>query len=195
MLGEEELYKNCLSGNEAAKKELFERFLPAMHAICIRYVRTKDDADDLIQEGFIKVFQKLETFSWKGNGSLVSWIKTIFINTAISRYRKDASKNEISLEDNYPKLQEYTEDETTDTVIEQALEFFSQEDIIQCIAELPENFRIVFNLFALEGYKHREIASFLNISVKTSTTRYLRAKSRLKVILSKKLNKTLIVKR
>ena len=191
MLDEKELYIGCLNKKDIVRKEFFDRYFSVMHTICLRYADSVENADDLLQEGFIKVFQNIEKFSWKGTGSFVSWVKTIFINLAINEYRKKSRLQISRIDDSENELYDSDSENDDDSIIELALDIFTHNDIVKYISELPHNFRIVFNLFALEGMKHKEIAQLLNISIKTSTTRYLRAKSKLKVILTKELHKQL----
>ncbi len=190
MLTEKELYTGCANYDDTVRKQVFEQFLPAMHAICARYCACADDADDLVQEGFIKVFTKIDSFEWKGNGSFAGWIKIIFVNTAINAYKKKAS----SLIDNYEDMAEedprLMDDEEADSMLAEAMDTFSYEYIMDCVGRLPDQFRVVFNLFLIEGLSHKEIAQLLDIPLKTSTTRYLRAREKLRVMLmSKMVNK------
>lgn len=192
MRTEEELYKGCSRGDDSVRHEVFDRYLPLMHALCLRYAGSHADAEDLVQEGFIKIFSKIESFTWKGSGSFVSWMKTIFINSAINDYKRK-TKDIVSCVENAESLGDEASEEEADSIIDKALDVFSEQDILEAISQLPEQFRVVFNLFAVEGLKHKQIATMLDIPLKTSTTRYLRAKSKLKVILSAKLQEKMLL--
>lgn len=188
MTEEKDLYNGCINGNEAMWKELFDSYFPIMHAICLRYSNSSAEADDIVQEGFVKIFSKLNTFKWQGKGSFIRWMKTIFINSAINAYKKRTKNKVFSIETSEKEIAE-EKDTDADSIITLAMDHFSQEEIINAVTELPDQFKVVFNMFAIDGMKHKEISEALDIPVKTSTTRYLRAKGKLKVILEKKLEK------
>lgn len=187
MLTEKELYIGCANCDDTVRKQLFEQFLPAMHAICLRYCGSADDADDLVQEGFIKVFTKIDSFEWKGNGSFAGWIKIIFVNTAINAYKKKTNNYTENYEDIAEEDPRLIEDDESDSALTEALDQFSYDFIMECVARLPEQFRVVFSLFLVEGLSHKEIAQLLDIPLKTSTTRYLRAREKLRVMLLHKM--------
>lgn len=187
---EYELYTGCLKADEKYRKALFDKYLPGMYATCLRYANSTDHAEDMVQEGFIKIFSKLDSFKWNGQGSLSKWMKTIFINLAINSYRK-TSRDIIQNVEDIEHWDSHEESHEPENELNQALEILTHEDIIESITELPEQFRIIFNLFAIEGMKHKEIAEMLNIPIQTSTTRYLRAKDKMKQILQKKMASTL----
>lgn len=178
MTTEELLYRGCLNGDEAVMHEVFRRYLPTLHGTCLRYVDHVDEADDLVQEGFIKIFSNIEKFQYKGEGSFSAWMKRIVVNTAINHYHKTEKNKHIS----------YEEGNVFDTVNEGSENMFelirnagvTDDDLVHMIQELPEQFRVVFNLFAIENYQHHEIAEMLNIPLNTSLTRYARAKDKLK---------------
>lgn len=190
MYTEHDLFIGCQRGDEAMRKALFERYVGQLHAISRRYCGDEAEAEDLTQEGFIRAFQFIERFAWHGEGSFVKWLRTIFINNAINAYKKRQRNNELCFSDKIeiiPIKQGLYEDD--DTVIDRALEVFSYSDIIGCIALLPEPFRVVFNLFAVEQMKHKDIAELLGIPLQTSTTRHLRAKAKLRDILEAKMKR------
>ncbi len=191
MYTEHDLYIGCQRGEEAMRKALFERYVGQLHAISRRYGGDEAEAEDLTQESFIRAFQYIERFAWLGDGSFIKWLRTIFVNNAINAYKKRQRNNELSFSDKIeilPIEQGMYDDD--DTVISLALEVFSYSDIIDCVALLPEPFRIVFNLFAVEEMKHKDIAELLGIPLKTSTTRHLRAKAKLRDILEAKMKQT-----
>ncbi len=144
-----------------------------MFGICLRYAASHDEAQDILQEGFIKVFEKLP--SYKGTGSFEGWIRKLFIHTAIEKYREriyhlpmgEITDHQLSLHHN------------------QAPDMLHTKDILQFIQNLPAQYRLVFNLYALEGYSHKEISKALSISESTSRSNLSRAR----MLLKEKLNK------
>lgn len=162
---EKPLIKACLKGDRQAQEELYRKYAPAMYVICKRYTKAQQEAEDILQESFIKAFKQLKTF--KGEVSIGGWIKKIVINTALNHQRSkiymfpmvdvDELKNTTNGDD--LKLSEY-----------------SMEELLAMINDLPESCQIIFNLCAIEGYKHREIAKMLDISEGTSKSQYHRAK-------------------
>ena len=163
MTDERDLIAGCKSKEMWARKELYERYAGAMLSLCVRYVGDRDVARDVLQDGFLKVFTKIGEYS--GMGSFEGWIKRIFINTALEELRKKRF---------LPITGEY-EDNIEDTG-ESAFEKLSVDDLHRCIAGLPDGFRTVFNLYAVEGYSHTEIAGMLNIKEVTSRTQFMRAR-------------------
>jgi RNA polymerase sigma-70 factor (ECF subfamily) len=135
-----------------------------MFGVCLRYFKDKDTAEDALQEGFIRVFQKIGTY--RGEGSLEGWIRRIIVRTSIEIYRKETRF--IAVEE-MDASEEHSQ-------AEDALSLLSAEEIISCIQELPSGFRTVFNLYAIEGYSHQEISEMLSISVGTSKSQLSRAR-------------------
>ena len=156
------LIKKAIENNSTAQKLLFEQYAPKMLGVCRQYVKDLHHAEDLLLQGFLKVFTKLHTF--KNEGSFEGWIRRIMVNTCISHLRK---KNSIEL---------YKEDFIFHVAAVDNLENTSLEDIQKLIDALPEGYRIVFNLFVIEGYKHSEIAKKLNVSENTSKSQLCKAR-------------------
>nr|WP_214460491.1 sigma-70 family RNA polymerase sigma factor [Flavihumibacter fluvii] len=153
------------------QEELYKRFAPKMYAVCLRYAGNNDDAQDLLQEGFIKVFRNLAKF--RNEGSFEGWIRRVFVNTSIEHYRRKVHLNSISDQD------EKVIEDASVSVLDQ----LAERDIIQLVRELSPGYRAVFNLYVIEGYSHKEIAEMLHISEGTSKSQLARAKS----ILQKKV--------
>jgi RNA polymerase sigma-70 factor (ECF subfamily) len=172
MLSEQELIKGCVKGDRAAQKALYERYCRKMMVVCQRYAKSTQEAEDALQEGFLKVFASLKSF--RGDARLDTWITRIMINTALNAQRQKlyllpmVDITEVNL----------PEDE------EISLAAFNLSELIAMIQSLPDGCRLVFNLFAIEGYNHKEIAGMLGISEGTSKSQYSRAKSLLKVKLN-----------
>ena len=144
--------------------ELYQRFAPKMYGVCLRYAANAAEAEDILQEGFIKVFGKLESF--RREGSFEGWVRRIFVNTAIEHFRKKSY------------LQPITEKEEGSYEAKNlsVLDNLAEKDIVGLIQELSPGYRTVFNLYVIEGYTHREIADQLGISEGTSKSQLSRAK-------------------
>ncbi|MEZ7998619.1 MAG: sigma-70 family RNA polymerase sigma factor [Flavobacteriales bacterium] len=168
---EQELVKKCLRGNKKAQKRLFDLYAPQMMTICNRYANRDDQAIDMLQEGFIKVFSNLEKFS--GSGSLGGWIRTVMVNNCLTILRKD---KKFSFNENI-------EDHDEGTSSADALSQMGFQELTLLISSLPTGYRTVFNMYAVEGYSHKEIADKLEISESTSKTQYRKAKLRLQKLI------------
>lgn len=173
MDAEKKLIKGCLKQNKADQYHLYAKYSKKMFGICMRYAASFEEAQDVLQEGFIKVFQNLKSF--KGKGSLEGWIRKIMINTAIEKYRERIYH--LPLDDVY-------DDEATKSHNE-AQDILHVKDLLAFVQKLPSQYRLVFNLYALEGYSHKEIGEALNISESTSRSNLTRAR----LLLKEKLNK------
>ncbi len=168
------LIKECVKGNAKAQRFLFDKFAPKMLTVCVRYAKNKSDAEDVLQDAFIKVFNKISEF--KNEGSLEGWIRRIMVNTSLDQIRKNSKfSNDTDLEVVSYKL------ENNDFTFENLV----SEDLLKLINSMPNGYRIVFNMFAIEGYSHQEIASTLGVTENTSKSQYLRARSFLKNELEK----------
>lgn len=180
---EQELVQACIKGNRDAQRELFERFSGKMFGVCARYCQNREEARDAMQEGFIKIFTILEKFSF--NSKLETWITRIMINTAIDHFKKSLR---FELYESGEQL--YASHPTSeDTYIpEEDASQLSQKELLNLICQLPHGYRVVFNLYAIEGKKHREIAEMLNISEGTSKSQLARARKMLqKMIIERKI--------
>jgi RNA polymerase sigma factor (sigma-70 family) len=159
---EKSLIKKAITNSREAQQQLFEQYSPKMLGVCRQYVKDLHHAEDLLLEGFLKVFTNLHRF--KHEGSFEGWIRRIMVNTCISYLRK---KNVIDLSD-----EEYIFNDAAT----ESLENTSAEDIQKLIDKLPQGYKMVFNLFAIEGYKHSEIAEKLGISESTSKSQLFKAR-------------------
>ncbi|WP_026777660.1 RNA polymerase sigma factor [Polaribacter sp. Hel_I_88] len=159
------LIKKASNNNREAQEQLFRQHSPKMLGVCRQYVKDSHHAEDLLLQGFFKVFKNLHTF--KHEGSFEGWIRRIMVNTCISYLRK---KNVIDLSD---------EDYVFNDAATESLENTSVEDIQKLIDQLPEGYKMVFNLYAIEGYKHSEIAEQLGISESTSKSQLFKARKQL----------------
>lgn len=169
MIDEKELITQCLENKAKAQKQLYKMFASKMFGVCLRYARRRSEAEDLLQEGFIKVFQNLATFNFLG--SLEGWIRRIMITTAINYYRKDLR---------YDDTVDIENEENALSDINFVQLKLTQEDIVKFIQQLPPSKRMVFNMYVFEGFSHRDIAESLNITESTSKAQLAKARQILK---------------
>jgi len=171
-ISESDLIKGCIEGDRRMQEELYRRFAPRMYAVCLRYANNSDDAQDLLQEGFIKVYRNLHRF--RAEGSFEGWIRRVFVNTSIEHFRKKSTRMSMVTD---------KEDQAIEDADITALDNLAEKDIIKIIQELSPGYRAVFNLYVVEGYSHKEIGDMLGISEGTSKSQLARAKS----VLQKKI--------
>ncbi len=167
------ILNGCMEGKREAQKLLYQAYASTMMAVCLRYVQHRDEAEDIVQEGFLKVFQSIRSF--RNEGSLEGWIKRIMINHSLNHYKK--SRRTPFLED----IDTINEREIVS--VDEPVAFnspVSHERLLLLIQSLPPGYRIVFNLYAFEEYSHKEIAKELNISENTSKTQLLKARRMLR---------------
>ena len=164
---EKNLIEACLRNDRQAQFRLYEFFAVRLMPLCKRYARTNWDADDILQEGFIKAFKYLKDF--KNNGSFEGWMRRIFVNTAIEHFRRKrylqpvTEKEENTLEGNYLSV----------------LDNLAERDIMELVQQLSPGYRTVFNMYVVEGYTHKEIGQMLEISISTSKSQLMRARDQL----------------
>ena len=156
----------CIKGNRVAQQQFFDRFKGKMFALCLRYAHNREDAEDILQDGFVRVFRDLHQFS--STGPLEGWVRKVFVNTALQHLQKRKKQPEVV------ELSDYDLADEPDTPEHNEL---PAQQMIQILQQLPTGFRTVFNLYVLEGYTHPEIASILGISVGTSKSQLMRAKA------------------
>lgn len=161
---ESDLIKGCLQGNRRMQEELYRRLSPRMYAVCLRYAGKAEEAEDILQEGFIKVFKKIDSF--RGDGSFEGWVRRIFVNTAIEHFRRKRYLMPVTEREENMIEGKYTS----------ALDDLGAKDILALVQELSPGYRTVFNMYVVEGYTHREIADMLGISEGTSKSQLSRAK-------------------
>jgi RNA polymerase sigma-70 factor (ECF subfamily) len=161
---ESDLLEGCIKGDRRMQRGLYDRFAPKMYGVCLRYASNAEEAEDILQEGFIKVFRKIS--SYRGEGSFEGWVRRIFVNTAIEYYRKKTY------------LQPITEHEenTVEGKYLSVLDNLAEKDIIKLVQQLSPGYRTVFNMYVVEGYTHKQIAELLSISEGTSKSQLSRAK-------------------
>lgn len=175
MISDDEIIKDCLRGKISAPNLLYKRYASKMLGVCMRYFKTIEEAEDVLQDGFIKVFSNLNKF--RNDGSFEGWIRRIMINSAINNHR---SNQKHYFHSNIDEIQEQI---SSDNVF---FDDYSCDQLLKMIHELPTGYRLVFNLYEIEGYKHKEIGDMLNISLNTSKTQLMKARN----LLKKKLTNT-----
>ena len=163
---EKDIVEGCIRGKSSAQRKLFDAYSRLLLGVCNRYAANIEEAEDIMQEGFVKIFLNIKEF--KGEGSLVAWMRRIMINTAITHYHK-MRKHRY-----HDDLDEVRESKFEDQDWSEAE--FTREELYNVIHRMPDGYRTVFNLYAVEGYKHREIAGILNIDENTSKSQYSRAR-------------------
>ena len=168
---ESDLIKGCIEGNPEMQKMLYDRFSSKMYGVCLRYAENTEDANDVMQEAFIKVYKSLPKF--RAEGSFEGWIRRIFVNTSIEHYRKKVKLYNVT---------EVQENTIEDTNLD-ALDSLATKDILAIINELSPGYKQVFNMHVVEGYSHKEIADVLGITEGTSKSQLARAKGVLKKII------------
>ena len=163
------ILKACLNGDARAQGRFYEMYADRLYGICLRYANDEDEAKDILQEGFIKIFEKLKQYSNKG--SLEGWMRKIIVNTALERIRRE-NRFMLVEDDTFMEYDRYR--------YEHILEELGEKDLLEMIQELSPQYRMVFNLYAIEGYSHKEISQMLNISEGTSKSNLSRARDLLK---------------
>jgi len=169
---DEQIVQGCIQKNAIAQKHLYEKFARKMLGVCMRYCDSTEESEDVVQNGFISIFENIESF--KGTGSLEGWVRKIMVNAALTHIRKNK------------KLKQNIELDSVEFMLPSANylnEEFAAKDLLKIIQTLPPGFRTVFNLYAIEGYSHKEIGEMLGISEGTSKSQYSRAKVHLQRII------------
>ena len=172
---EKNLLALCRDGDRHACKQLFDRHSGKMMALCFRFARDRNEAEDILQEGFTRVFTKLHLFN--GDGSFESWMKRVIINTALKYRERHIVRH------NYTEIEHVHVFDKTPSIIEE----ISKDEILQLIQQLPDGYRTVFNLYVLEGYSHKDIGKMLNIGESTSRSQLVKARTILKQKLTNKI--------
>ncbi len=172
---EEAILQGCLKNQPVAQQELYSRYSPKMLSVCYRFARNREDAEDMLQEGFIRIFTQIHQFQSKG--SFEGWIRRIIVHTCINHLKKHKKFNDSV---------DITQAQTVSVREDSVPSIIQAKQVIECIRTLPLGYRTVLNLFAIDGYTHREIANMLDIEESTSRSQYTRAKAMLEQILIQK---------
>jgi RNA polymerase sigma-70 factor (ECF subfamily) len=172
---EQAIIAGCLHNDPTSQRELYNRYSPKMLSVCYRFAQNREDAEDMLQEGFIKVFTQIHTFQNKG--AFEGWIRRIIVHTCINflkKYKKFNENIDLAYAQNL-----YIKEETVPSIMQ-------GKQVVECIRFLPVGYKTVLNLYAIEGFSHREIGDMLDIEESTSRSQYTRAKAMLETILIKR---------
>jgi len=175
MMSDRQIIELCANLDRKAQQVLYDRYSRLLLGVCLRYASDKAEAEDILQDSFLKIFYGIKDFS--GSGSFIGWMRKVAVNTAITFYHKNL-KYRYHIE-----IEEYVSVETGVTSFEE--DFYTSDELYKVLNELPAGYRMVFNLYAVEGYKHKEIAEMLGIDTNTSKSQYSRAKAVLRDKLEK----------
>ena len=173
MVALEDIVKGCTEGKRQAQEDLYRLLAGKMYSVCLRYSRDQDEAKDNLQDGFIKVYSNIKQF--KGAGSFEGWVRRIMVNTALQKYRGQSQL--YALNDN--------ETRAYNIPAENVMDAMGEKELLEMIKELPPRYKLVFNMYAIEGYSHKEISEMLEITEGTSKSNLSRARD----ILQSKLKK------
>ncbi len=187
MVTDKKIISGCVEGDRVAQRELYEKYSPAMYAICIRYSKDRFEAEDILHDTFMKVYLNMKDF--RNEGSFEGWIKRIVINTALNHKQKTKNNNYHQNFDNIREteiLDQNNEHENDEIDIE-----FTKDELVNAIHDLPCGYRTVFNLYVFEKFKHKEISEKLEITESTSKSQLRKAR----ILLKKKLLNETIVKK
>lgn len=172
---EELMLAGCLRNNAAAQEALYNRFSPRMLGVCYRFAKNREDAEDMLQDGFIKVFSQIHQY--RNEGALEGWIRRIIVHTCINILKKNKKFSECV--DIIHAKSVYVNEEFIPSIMQ-------AKQVVECIRILPLGYRTVLNLYAIEGFSHKEIGNILDIEESTSRSQYTRAKAMLEEILIRK---------
>ncbi|HWY37538.1 MAG TPA: RNA polymerase sigma factor [Bacteroidia bacterium] len=177
MSTEEQIVRGCVAGKREFQKKLYDTYAGKMLFVCMRYTKNREEAEDVMQEGFIKIFRNIQGFKFLG--SFEGWVRRIMVHTAIEHIRR---KKQTTVFDDIEDLVHHPESETD------AAGKIGEKELLKMIRLLPDGYRAVFNMYVIEGYSHKEIAGMLEISEGTSKSQLSKAKNHLKNLLHKYLD-------
>ncbi|MCX6327649.1 MAG: RNA polymerase sigma factor [Bacteroidia bacterium] len=167
MMSDQQIIEGCAKHDRKAQQLLYDKYSRFLLGVCMRYAQDKAEAEDILQDSFLKIFFNIKDFS--GTGSFTGWLRKVAVNTAITHYHKNLKYRY------HVEIEEYVSVETGVNSFEE--DFFTSDELSKVLNELPTGYRMVFNLYAVEGYKHKEIAEILGIDTNTSKSQYSRAKA------------------
>lgn len=186
MVTEEHILEGCLSGKREFQELLYKRHSGKMFALCLRYVRNREEAEDVLQDGFVTVFKNIQNF--RRDGSFEGWIRRIIVNTALMHIR--SRKKDLNFSDLDEVGNNYHPQSHFDTISQ-----INANELLKMLETLPDGYRVVFNLFAIEGYSHKEIGEMLGINEGTSKSQLSKARNYLQDCLQKLMSETITEKR
>lgn len=164
-----DIIEGCVRGEKRSQDRLYRKFASLLYGICLRYAKNKMEAEDVLQEVFVKIYNNIS--SYHHDGSFEGWLRRIAVNTSITYYRKNLKH---AFQEDIDEMVQHKNDPVHFDDLE-----FTQEELMTCIGKLPTGYKTVFNLYVIEGFMHKEIADMLNIDVNTSKSQLSRAKSHL----------------
>lgn len=163
-MNEEALIQGCLKNSAQHQRMLYDRYAARLYAVCLRYARIQTDAVDILQEGFVKIFSHIHQF--KSEGSFEGWMRRIMVHTALRHYQRQRFDSEVTGTEHIPER----------SLDPEVLATLSEKELMELIAKLPEGYRLVFNMVAIEGYSHAEVAELLQIQESTSRSQLAKAR-------------------
>ena len=175
MMSDRQIIDGCARHEKKAQQVLYDKYSRLLLGVCMRYAGDKAEAEDILQDSFLKIFFNIKDYS--GTGSFVGWLRKVAVNTAITHYHKNLKFRY------HVDIEEYVSAETGVTSFEE--DYFTSDELFKVLNELPKGYRMIFNLYAVEGYKHKEISEMLGIDTNTSKSQYSRAKAVLRDKLEK----------
>lgn len=175
LVNTKDLIEKSRSGNRAAQQTLYKRLATPMMGVCFRYMKNEEDAEDVLLEGFFKVFHNLKSFIYQNDKAFFGWVKKIMVNEALMKLRKNKEIQTLAINEDLDVEMDIS-----------PLESLATADLLEIIREIPLGYRTVFNLFEIEGYSHQEISERLKISVGTSKSQLFKAKKLLREVLALK---------
>lgn len=175
MMSDQQLIELCAKHDRKAQQELYDKYSRLLLGVCLRYSADRAEAEDVLQDSFLKIFFSIQDFT--GSGSFIGWLRKVAVNTAITHYHKNLKYRY------HVEIEEFVSLETGTMSFEE--DFFTSDELFKVLNELPGGYRMVFNLYAVEGYKHKEIAEMLGIDTNTSKSQYSRAKAAIRDKLEK----------
>jgi RNA polymerase sigma-70 factor (ECF subfamily) len=179
-LDDQQLIQLCIGNDRKAQRLLYEQYVAPMGRLCLRYVRNEADVQEVLTEGFVKVFRELKTFRYRGAGSLRAWVRKIMVNESLMHLRKGHGLSFVGLE---AAENDGAGEVESPLAVDPAV---SAEEIFDFVRQLPGGYRVVFNLYAIEGYSHKEIAGMLGITESTSRSQLAHARARLQECLKQR---------
>ncbi|WP_291858541.1 sigma-70 family RNA polymerase sigma factor [Marinilabilia sp.] len=176
-MNEKKLIRQCKKGKSSAQHEVYRVYAPRLRGVCRRYIVDPDEAEDVMQEGFIRIFSQIEKFTWQGDHTFFYWMKRVMINHALNYLKKNRAHfhGEALSEEHADRS-----GDDNDRFFDDNYSRFSKEDVVNALTEVPLPFKMVLNMAVIDGMKHKEIAEALEIAEETSRSRLTRAKQLLK---------------
>lgn len=188
-----EIIDGCKKGQKNAQSSLYDKFAGKLYGITLRYIGKNAEAQDVLQDSMIKIFRSIDSFNYGTEEAFISWMQRITVNTALNHLRDNSKKKNTELFIDY-EHEIISDDEDYFSEYDELMEHISKERLLAIIRDLPDGYRTIFNLYAIENYSHKEIAEQLGISVNTSKTQLFKGRRMLITKINEILDKKLILK-